>query len=44
MRCHLRVDQIPNAHIGDDAEQQWQAIDLLVGDGEGWWCHALSIP
>ncbi len=44
MRRHMRVDQVPNAHIHDQAEQQRQAIDLLVGDGECRWCHAARIP
>ncbi len=44
MRPHMRVDHVPNAHIDNDAEQQRQAVDLLVGDREGWWCHAARIP
>ncbi len=44
MRWHMRIDQIPNAHIGDDTEQQRQAIDLLVRDSECWCGHAARIP
>jgi len=36
MRRHMRVDQIPHTQIDDNAKQQWQAIDLLVRDGQCW--------
>lgn len=43
MRLDMRVDQIPDAHLGDDTEQQRQAIDLLGGNGQVWWCHAARV-
>ncbi len=33
VRRYVGIEQLWNAHIGDDAKQQRQAIDLLSGNG-----------
>jgi len=38
------VDQIAQAYVDHEAEQQGQAIDLFTGDGQGWWCHTAKVP
>jgi hypothetical protein len=43
MRVDMGVDQVANAHIVDDAEQQRQAIDLLGGNGQFWLCHTVRV-
>jgi hypothetical protein len=43
MRLDLVVDQIAYPHLDEDAEQQRQAIDLLSGDRQLWWCYAARV-
>jgi hypothetical protein len=39
----MRIDKVTNTHIHDDAEQQWQTIDLRVGNGQFWWCPTTRV-